>query len=239
MRSGPTILVAAVLDSEGPQEIDSDALAWLEGAGAEVRLVDPSDPDPFGSSTPGSDAPGGLLLAGGFFDLPPSWYGEQPRARVDAPRLRRSRLELRLLRSAWDRGRACLGICGGAQLMAVERGGSLVQDIASELPGGLDHERSGDSEVAVHRVRISEDAPLLQLFGEREIAVNSTHHQCVRDPGRGMRVAGRAPDGVIEAIWSPARPFWLGVQWHPERLACGHARRLARAFVRAALRVSG
>lgn len=238
MSSSPTILIVPDLDAEGSKTVDPGTIEWLERAGAQVRVVEPRDSDPFEDSGGAGASAGGLLLAGGFFDLPPSWYGQRPRARIDSPRLRRSRMELLVLRTAWDCGRAVLGICGGAQLMAVERGGTLVQDIATELPDALDHEHGSRSGLAVHRVRIADEEPLEALFGARDIEVNSTHHQCIREPGRGLQVAARAPDGVIEAIWDPERAFWLGVQWHPERLASAGASGLAREFVRAASRAS-
>jgi putative glutamine amidotransferase len=175
-----------------------------------------------------------LLLCGGFFDIPPERYGQSPSARIDPPREHRTDLEQTLLEEADRTGVPVLGICNGAQLMAVFRGGTLVQDLATLCPDALDHERSDVRERAVHPVALSPDSRLALLLGQTSIEVNSTHHQAIDHPGRGVRAVGRAPDGVIEAIEDPAHPFWIGVQWHPERLAAAHSMRIFEVLVEAA-----
>lgn len=222
----PIIGIAPDIDASGHASVERDCVEAVERAGGRVRLIVHED-----RLRDGCDA---LLLGGGAFDIPPGWYGEQPRARVDPPREARSRLERALLGAAEARGLPVLGICGGAQIMAVCRGGSLVQDLATEWPGALDHERGQESERTVHAVRLAAGSRLAGLLGARDLAVNSTHHQSVRRAGEGVEVVGWAPDGVVEAIEDPAWRFWIGVQWHPERLAEAHARRLLGAFVAAA-----
>lgn len=179
----------------------------------------------------------GLLLCGGAFDIPPAWYGQEPRARLDAPREARSRLERALLELAERRALAVLGICNGAQLMAVHRGGTLVQDLATCWPGALDHERGAERASAVHAVALVPESRLAEILGVPEIGVNSSHHQSVEQAGTGVRVVARAPDGVVEAIEDPARDFWIGVQWHPERMRDDASAALLAAFVDAARRV--
>jgi len=223
----PLVVIAPDIDLAGGISIDRRCADWIERAGGATRVAEPDASEPLRGA-------GGLLLCGGFFDIPPDWYGETPVARVDAPREVRSRFELDLAREAERLGLALLGVCGGEQLMAVARGGSLIQDIGSQIPGALEHERSAESDRVVHAVRLEPASGLRRILGVDEIEVNSTHHQSVRDPGRGARIAAKAPDGVVEAIEDPALEFWIGVQWHPERLADAHSLRLAEAFVRAA-----
>jgi putative glutamine amidotransferase len=221
------VVIAPDIDPAGGLSVDPRCVEWIERAGGRTRIAGPGEAAPLRGA-------GGLLLCGGCFDIPPDWYGEEGVARVDAPREARSRFELDLARGAERLDLAVLGICGGEQLMAVARGGSLVQDIATQVPGALDHERGAEDARAVHAVRLERESALRETFGAPEIRVNSTHHQSVREPGRGVRVAGRAPDSIVEAIEDPALRFWIGVQWHPERLAEPHGLRLAEAFVRAA-----
>lgn len=179
-------------------------------------------------------APGAVVVCGGAFDIPPEWYGQRAVARVDRPRLERSRLERAVLREAERRRLPVLGICNGAQLMAVTRGGSLVQDLSTQWPRALQHEQGESGDRAVHPVDLTPDSRLASLLGETRFDVNSTHHQGIDSPGRGVQIVGRAPDGVVEAIEDPALEFWIGVQWHPERLRCAHGPRLFEALVRAA-----
>ena len=116
----------------------------------------------------------------------------------------------------------------------MQRGGTLVQDIATELPGALDHERGSEGDRPVHPVRVEPGSYLWRVVGAQDLEVNSTHHQAVREPGKHVRVAARALDGVIEAIEDAERSFWIGVQWHPERLDDSPGRALVVAFVEAA-----
>lgn len=175
-----------------------------------------------------------LMLCGGAFDISPDWYGQAPVARVDPPRLARSLLERTLLKAAERLGLPVLGVCGGAQLMAVHRGGTLVQDIESQCAQALDHERGSESARAVHAVSLAPDSLLARWIQAPSLEVNSTHHQCVDRPGHNVVAVGWSPDGLVEAIEDPARPCWVGVQWHPEKLRDPASERLLCGFVRAA-----
>ena len=225
----PVIAIAVDPDPSGSGSVEPPYLEALVRAGAEPRSIT----TPEGEWDRGL---AGLLVCGGAFDLPPEWYGQEPRARIDPPRELRSRLERALLERADALRTPVLGICNGAQLMAVVRGGTLVQDLAALYPGSLDHEQSHVRDRLVHPVELVPESRLARLLGETRIGVNSTHHQSIDRPGRGVRVVGSAPDGVVEAIEDPSREFWIGVQWHPERLPAAHAERLFSAFVEAAAR---
>ena len=121
-----------------------------------------------------------------------------------------------LLQAARTRGLPILGICYGAQLMALESGGSLHHHLPLDLPEAGPHQLPEPG--GRHRVRIESGTRLASLLGDGDIQVNSLHHQCVAQVGEGMRVSARAEDGVIEAIETNEDRFEVGVQWHPEKL---------------------
>lgn len=171
------------------------------------------------------DAVQAVIVSGGAFDIHPSHYGQAVAARLDRVDDDRTDVELALCRAAMARDLPLLGICGGMQAMAVAAGGSLVQDIATALDAPLDHEQPTDPALPFHPVDLSPGL-LRDLLGPRT-QVNSTHHQAIAHPG-SLVVTGRAPDGVAEALESPAHRFAVGVQWHPELLG---DRRLFAALV--------
>lgn len=178
----------------------------------------------------------GLLLTGSGPDLPPSLYGE--RRRFPFPVMSRARydFELDMARLAAGAGLPTLAICGGMQSLNVALGGTLLQDIARQLPAALPHRASGPATRLAHEVRVAPDSLLRRIVRGARLRVNSSHHQSVGAVASALVASGVAPDGVIEAIESPRHPFLLGVQWHPECLYRRHEvqRRLFRAFLAAA-----
>jgi putative glutamine amidotransferase len=168
----------------------------------------------------------GLLLAGGG-DVDARHYAcraPELLTYIDPPR---DEVELALCRRALADGLPILAICRGIQLLAVAAGGTLVEDIPSQVPHSTLRHRP-DSPVprdaVAHAVRVSPQSLLadaLQLDGEDgdDVGVNSFHHQAVRDPGEGLAVSAVASDGVVEALErAPERGYLLGVQWHPEEM---------------------
>lgn len=178
----------------------------------------------------------GLLLSGGDFDVDPALFGALPHPRLGTLKADRTRFELSLLRGAVARSLPILGVCGGMQLMNVERGGTLWQDLPSERPESLDHQQSAAKHLAGHEVVVSSATLLAQLSGNSgPLGVNSTHHQAVHTLGAGLVASAIATDGVIEAIEDPALAFFLGVQWHPEAMPQEASQRaLYRGLVAAA-----
>ncbi|MFH1469419.1 MAG: gamma-glutamyl-gamma-aminobutyrate hydrolase family protein [Pseudomonadota bacterium] len=168
----------------------------------------------------------GVVISGGPVDLHPRSYGQEPRVSNLDLDPERSELELRLACGCLARGLPALGVCGGMQVLAVAAGGSLIQDIEAELPGAGEHQQPTPPSQPWHPVLL-EPGRVQAVYGSRT-EVNSTHHQAVAEPG-ALRITGRAPDGVVEAIEAPDHPWCVGVQWHPEALDAALYRALCRA----------
>jgi putative glutamine amidotransferase len=160
----------------------------------------------------------GLLLTGGE-DVEPSLYG-QPRIReCGSSNPARDRTEIALVKAAEESRTPVLAICRGPQVLNVALGGTLFQDIPSEVPNALGHNAREDRAARVHDVEIDEGSRIAEAIGATHISVNSLHHQSVRDIAPGLRVTARAPDGVVEGIESSFDDWWvMGVQWHPEEM---------------------
>ena len=179
----------------------------------------------------------GLLLTGGG-DIHPENFGAAVHPSLKYVREDRDALELPLCREKIEADLPVLGICRGVQVMSVAMGGDLYQDIADEYPKEtLEHPpRLGlDAE---HAIEIESESLLSEIIGERVAAVNSAHHQAVKDTG-GFRVTARSEDGIIEAMEDPSKRFVLGVQYHPERMTGSvgfreHRSKLFEAFIAAA-----
>ena len=184
----------------------------------------------------------GLLLAGGD-DVAPSLYGEAAHGTIVEAEPGRDEFEIALVRRARAHQMPIFAICRGIQVLNVACGGTLVQDIPSQVPGALTHVLAvppNQSFSLAHEIWIEKDSLLSRLMRERlneadTCEVNSRHHQAVNVVAAGFRVAATAPDGVIEAIEDPAARFCLGVQWHPENFwRTGEFRPLFEGFLEAA-----
>ena len=156
----------------------------------------------------------GILLAGGD-DCDPAVYGEEPHPSIEPMDPRRQSNDVSLAKYARESGIPTLGICLGVQVMNVAAGGTLLQDINSQMETEIEH-ASEPEDRARHDVIIEGGTKLATILGERELNVNSSHHQAIREVGEGLRVTAHAPDGVVEGLEDPRHPFYLGVQWHPE-----------------------
>jgi len=158
----------------------------------------------------------GLVLTGGT-DLDPTLYGEQPDPKLGEVFRERDDFELELTRQALARDLPLLAICRGCQVLNVATGGTLVQDIASHVAGAADHDPERERWETTHDVRLLPGTLLARLLETDRVAVNSFHHQAVKELGHGLVVSARsAADDVVEAIEAPGRRFTLGIQWHPE-----------------------
>ncbi len=180
------------------------------------------------------DAIDALVVTGGAFDVDPSLYGEADRHATVNLKAARTAAETALLTAALARDMPVLGICGGQQLLAVVLGGALIQHIPDALPNALNHEQKNPRHEPGHDVLLAERSRLHAIVGTPRMAVNSSHHQAVRNVGQGILVNAVAEDGVIEGIEDPRRRFCLGVQWHPEFLIDPGDARIFAALIEAA-----
>lgn len=180
----------------------------------------------------------GLLLTGSGPDLAPELYGERQRYKFRVMSQRRATFELEMAQLARTADLPLLGICGGMQAMNVAFGGSLYQDIPSQVAKPLQHRQPRSATTLSHTVAVTPRSLLRRIVGRAGMRVNSSHHQSVKTVSPSLIVSAVAPDGIIEAIESPAQRFFLGVQWHPEFLfdRYKHHRRLFEAFLQAARR---
>jgi len=173
----------------------------------------------------------GVLLPGGA-DFQPATYGAEPHPSTDEGDALHDEAELALARWALDEGKPVLGICRGQQCLNVAEGGTLIQDVPTQVPEALVH-RVQPRDAMAHEISIDPDSRLADLIGTTSVGVNSMHHQAVAEIAPGWLVVARAPDGVIEGIERPDHRFAVAVQFHPEELVPGHAasERLFQRFV--------
>jgi putative glutamine amidotransferase len=181
----------------------------------------------------------GVVLSGSPADVDPERFGASRQPECADPDLDRERTDFALLEHSFAEHKPVLAICFGIQSLNVFLGGTLIQDIPSQLGTQIEHEwdREGGAPEPFHAARIEPGSQLAHLAGASEEVVNSSHHQSVKDLGRGLRIAARAPDGVIEAVeWTGDAHWVMGVQWHPERMAGSDAlaQQLFRGLVSAA-----
>jgi putative glutamine amidotransferase len=158
----------------------------------------------------------GLVLAGGE-DIDPSRYGEEPIPQLGRVNPPRDIAELRALDTATRRDLPILGICRGHQLLNVFFGGTLYQDIGVALGGEYSHDQDAQREGHHHDVTVKQGSRLGEAIRLERLAINSYHHQAVRDVAPNLEVTARADDGLIEAVESRDHRWVVGVQWHPER----------------------
>jgi len=163
----------------------------------------------------------GILLSGGV-DVDPYIYGEKPipnMGRIDPDR---DKFEIALTREALKREVPILAICRGIQVLNVAAGGTLYQDIQSQVPGAIKHRWYTSSGLDVppsyptHTVKVKVGSKLYKIFGKEQLRVNSFHHQAVKDVAERFKATAWAEDGIIEAIEYTGECFIMGVQWHPE-----------------------
>ena len=166
----------------------------------------------------------GLVLQGGS-DVAPEFYGQEPLRAEWAGDPVRDRYEIELVEAFVQAGKPVFGICRGMQLINVMNGGSLYQDVLTQLPGALEHQRPELYEHHYHTIALEPEGQLARLYpGVSRAVTNSIHHQAVRVLAPGFVVEARcADDGVIEAIRRPGGSFLAGVQWHPEFQGAGDA----------------
>jgi putative glutamine amidotransferase len=163
------------------------------------------------------DALDGILLPGSDSDVDPLRYGQQPHPELGAVQTIKDETDLLVINAAERRGIPMLGICFGMQVLNVSRGGTLIQDISSQVPEAIKHEQGAPRDRPSHRVKMLENSKLTEIAGSIDAVVNSHHHQAIESIGANLIATAWTNDGIIEALEDP-RPdrFILAVQWHPE-----------------------
>ncbi|HSH04451.1 MAG TPA: gamma-glutamyl-gamma-aminobutyrate hydrolase family protein [Anaerolineae bacterium] len=182
----------------------------------------------------------GLLLPGGG-DIDPAIYQGHMHATVSGIDVDRDRIEFHLVKRAYTEKKPLLAICRGHQVMNVALGGTLWEDVHSQMNDGLKHDYNDlDRTQRPHQVRIEASSHLARALGRDVSPVNSIHHQGIRQLSPKLIPTAWAPDGLIEAIEAPDHPFAVGVQWHPENLVTSDDAmlNLFKAFVTAATEYS-
>ena len=159
----------------------------------------------------------GVLLPGSDTDVDPLIFGEEPKPRLKRIVPEKDRVDLMILEEAEKLAKPVLGICYGMQVLNVSRGGTLHQDIESEIERPLKHEQGAPLGRNSHSLEIAGGSFLSNLTGDESIKVNSHHHQSVKSVGRDLKPTAWAADRVVECIEDTrAGRFVVGVQWHPE-----------------------
>jgi putative glutamine amidotransferase len=191
----------------------------LRAGGEPVEISLSLSPDELKKLEDSLDA---IVLTGSPADVNPSLYGiaRNPASAEADPD--RERTDFALLEHAFTEAKSVLAICYGTQSLNVFLGGTLIQDIPSELHTEIQHPWSNRDKGApepFHIARIEPGSRLSELAAADEVRVNSSHHQSVLKPGHNLRIVARAADGVIEGVeWTGDSNWVTGVQWHPERM---------------------
>ncbi|MBI3951231.1 MAG: gamma-glutamyl-gamma-aminobutyrate hydrolase family protein [Acidobacteria bacterium] len=159
----------------------------------------------------------GVVLTGSHSDVDPARYGREPHPQLGPVIWARDEVDMLLLKAAEERQLPVLATCFGMQSLTVYRGGTLLQDIPSQVQSPIKHQQGAPSEPPSHSIRIKPDSILAQLAGGIRAQVNSHHHQAVDSVGQGLEPMAWAPDGVIEAVVNTkSEQLIMAVQWHPE-----------------------
>jgi putative glutamine amidotransferase len=163
------------------------------------------------------DALDGVLLPGSDSDVDPLRYGHAPHPHLGSVHPIKDETDLLVIDAAERRGLPIFAICFGMQILNVSRGGTLIQDIASQVPDAIKHEQGVPRDRPSHRISLSESCKLSNIAGTPDALVNSHHHQAIESVGANLVATAWTSDGVIEALEDPRSDrFVVAVQWHPE-----------------------
>ena len=158
----------------------------------------------------------GLLVPGGA-DIDPALYGEEVRPVCGKFNRSEDNYDIALIKEALKQGKTILATCRGLQIINVLFGGTLYQDIPTQYETDIIHAMGENYAENYHPVKLDPNCKLAEVLGNCEVKANTSHHQCVKDLGHGLKIVGRAPDGIVEAIENEDASI-IAVQWHPERM---------------------
>jgi putative glutamine amidotransferase len=156
----------------------------------------------------------GLMLCGGR-DIDPSRYGQSPHAEAEQPDKLRDELEEKLLSAAIDADLPFLGICRGAQMLNINRGGTLIQHLPDVV--GDNRYQLGNAKFSPADVEVETSSILGSLVGDKVSNAALYHHQAIDELGEGLKITAKSEDGIVEAVELSDHPFGVAVQWHPEQ----------------------
>ncbi len=190
----------------------SEAIEAAGGVPVHISLIPKADY--VDSAVDGLD---GVLLPGSDSDVDPLRYGQQPHQGLGFVHSIKDETDLLVIATAERRAIPLLAICFGMQVLNVSRGGTLIQDISSQVPNAIKHEQGGPRDRPSHKVELQSASRLGKLGTTNELLVNSHHHQAVDAIGRDLVPVAWAADGLVEALEDPRDDrFVVAVQWHPE-----------------------
>lgn len=173
----------------------------------------------------------GFVFSGGDYDIDPKYYGEKIRTGQYIPDNPRTSFEIKLMQQVLEQNKPLLAICAGQQMLNVILGGSLYQDIGTDIKTNIKHTHKYSNDIPWHDVEIQPDTKLVEIVKNTKYKINSHHRQAVKNLGKGLVVNAIAPDGVIEGIELPGKKFCIGVEWHPEFEKTIEDQNLIGAFV--------
>ena len=156
----------------------------------------------------------GLVITGGNFDIHPKFFGQKINNKKVKIKSKRTNYEINLLKKFFKLNKPILGICGGAQLINVFDGGSLIQDINTNI----NHEQPNPRNETGHDIEIISKTYLNKIYRRKLSGVNSAHHQAVDIIGKNLEINALSSDGIVEAFKHREHFYCLGIQWHPEFL---------------------
>ncbi len=231
--TNPVIGVTTFISSDGLRLPENYSIAIAGEQGVPVILAKVEDEALIKKQIDNID---GLLLSGGD-DIEPSFFGESPHQKMGAIEPGRDLYEMKLIEYALEAGKPILGICRGAQILNVQQGGTMYQDIYSQHGDStIKHNQEAAKDYLSHKVTVTEGTKLHEILGETEVRTNSFHHQANKYPAESLQVSAMTEDGIIEAVESTKHDFVIGVQWHPEGtyLADEASKKIFRAFIKSA-----
>lgn len=227
MNTAPTILVAPSTSRAGDEFYDysitlSDAYTRAVIAAGGIPVVSACAPSGKLVAEMVSRFDG-VMLSGGDDIQPKVYWEDVPEGLAATSKdhdATRDLFELLLISETFRQRKPLLAICRGHQMVNVALGGTLIVDIPSQAPSEIRHARMDLKDKVAHPIGVEEGTMLRSIFGKGELGVNSTHHQAIDKLAPGLKISAKAADGIVESceLCEPLLPYFLGVQFHPERL---------------------